>query len=271
MIANGCGKKPCSARLQRAGVSFRLLRSPAPPEITMMQGSPLRFQLGLFTIRLFTSASGSNCASPMRLCPPYPKASCECVGVIALAGPGRQMFEFPDVATTQDNFLREQGIAKLFHNLAHVLLPLLFAQPLQTTNTDVVFVGLPVLVGQVGQLHWLEQAIHNHGRTQTRTQTQKKHAPALVAAERLHGGIVDDFYRPAKGSLEVEVHPAGRQQLCVRAPDVDHQHLGSVSHPCFPTVFASGVAFFSMCPPKAKRIAESNLSAKSDSPRELKR
>ena len=61
------------------------------------------------------------------------------------------------------------------------------------------------------------------------------------------------------------------QQLYVGASDIDHQDLGPVRHQCFPTMVASNVAFFSVCPPNAKRIAESNLSAKSASPRELKR
>jgi hypothetical protein len=40
------------------------------------------------------------------------------------------MIELLDVAATQNNFLRHQGIAKLSHNLVHVLLPLLCAQTL---------------------------------------------------------------------------------------------------------------------------------------------
>ena len=92
------------------------------------------------------------------------------------------MFEFLNVATTQDDFLRLQGFAKLLHNFAHVLFPLLSAQPLQTTNPDIVFVCLAILVRQVGHFHWLEQAIHNHGGAQTCTKTEKKHVPVFVTA-----------------------------------------------------------------------------------------
>src|ERR1700740_2631241 len=140
MSANCCGKNPCSAKLQSAGMSLRLVRSPAPPKITMMQGSPLRCGAEFFTVLLLTSVSGSSSSSRMRLSLPHPKTSRECVRVIAQPGTWRWMFEFFSVATTQHDVFCLQGIAKLARNLAHVLFPLLSAQPFETTNTDILFV-----------------------------------------------------------------------------------------------------------------------------------
>jgi hypothetical protein len=47
----------------------------------------------------------------------------------------------------------------------------------------------------MAQLHGLDDAGHNHGGTQTRSQAQEKHLAALVAPEGLHGGIIDDLHR----------------------------------------------------------------------------
>ena len=42
----------------------------------------------------------------------------------------------------------------------------------------------------MGQLHGLQDAIADHGGTETGPQPQKQHLAALVASERLHGSIV---------------------------------------------------------------------------------
>src|ERR1700756_2534845 len=106
MSANCCGKKPCSAKLQSAGISLRLVRSPAPPKITRMQASPLRGAVEFFAVRLLASVSGSSSSSRMRISLPHPKTSCERVLVIAQPRAWRQLFEFLDVAPTEHDFVR---------------------------------------------------------------------------------------------------------------------------------------------------------------------
>src|SRR5207247_1131811 len=42
-------------------------------------------------------------------------------------------------------------------------------------------------------------------------QSEKKHPPAAIAAQGLHGGVIDDFHGAPKSLSEVERHPAPAQ------------------------------------------------------------
>src|SRR5205807_6372202 len=95
--------------------------------------------------------------------------------------------------------------------LEDVLLPFVSAQPFQSSLAEIVLVGAALFVGKMSEFHGLENTVYDHGRAQTRSQSEKKHAPFLVAAERLHGGVVDDLHRLAKGFTEIEFHPARSQ------------------------------------------------------------
>src|SRR5205085_10839248 len=89
-----------------------------------------------------------------------------------------------------------------------LLPPLLLAPSLQPTFSDVVLVCLVAFVRQMAELHRLQLAVDDHGRAKPRAQPNKQHATALIAAQRLHCGIVDDADRHAERSLVVETDPA---------------------------------------------------------------
>src|ERR1700730_7194987 len=89
--------------------------------------------------------------------------------------------------------------------------PFSFPQSFEAALAEIVFVGFPVFVAQVCQLHRLQHSIHNHRRPQTRAKSQKQHAAALIAAERLHSRVVEYLYGTAKCLAEVESHPAASQ------------------------------------------------------------
>src|SRR6516165_3778495 len=59
----------------------------------------------------------------------------------------------------------------------------------------------------MAQLHGLDDTIHNHRGTQTSSQAQEEHPAALVASERLHGRIIDNFDRAPKRCSKVKPHP----------------------------------------------------------------
>src|SRR5208282_431325 len=61
------------------------------------------------------------------------------------------------------------------------------------------------------ELEGLENAVGDHGRTEAGAQAKKEHAAALVAAESLHGRVVDQLYRVAKGFAKIEADPAGAE------------------------------------------------------------
>jgi hypothetical protein len=64
------------------------------------------------------------------------------------------------------------------------------------------------LVRQVGNLHRRHDALDDHGRAKSRSQAQKQHFAALVAAQRLHGRVIDDLHGTTEGAREIEPDPA---------------------------------------------------------------
>ena len=48
----------------------------------------------------------------------------------------------------------------------------------------------------------------DHGGAQAGSQAKKQHAPALVAAKRLHGSVIDQLHGSPKPLLVIEIHPA---------------------------------------------------------------
>src|SRR5262249_4965596 len=71
--------------------------------------------------------------------------------------------------------------------------------------------------------HRLDDAFYDHGRSQPGPQTEKQHLAAVVAAQRLHGGVVDDFDGAAEGSAEIEPDPAAPEIVRFRhRPPADH-------------------------------------------------
>src|SRR5262245_15534486 len=59
----------------------------------------------------------------------------------------------------------------------------------------------------MAQFHRLDDAIQNHGGTQTRAQAKEKHLAALVAPQSLHGRIIDDLDWAPECSSVVEPDP----------------------------------------------------------------
>ena len=72
---------------------------------------------------------------------------------------------------------------------------------------DVVLVGA-FLVRKMAQFHRLDDAVDDHGGAKAGSQTEEQHLAALVAPQRLHGGVVDDLDRTLEGGCEIEPDPA---------------------------------------------------------------
>ena len=51
-------------------------------------------------------------------------------------------------------------------------------------------------------------------------ESEEEHAAALVAAERLHGGVVDHLHRAAEGGGEIEADPTGPEIVRIRGEDL---------------------------------------------------
>src|SRR5207253_2136218 len=139
----------------------------------------------------------------------FPKAKSpnECVGVVDRAATRRQLFQLLDVASTEDDFVRFDRSNQALHDIGHITSPFLLAVLFQSSNPDVIFKG-GLLIRQVAQLHWFDDAIDNQGGSKTGSQAEKEHLAALVTSQSLHGGIVDDLHGMFEGGLEVETDPS---------------------------------------------------------------
>src|SRR5262245_5493480 len=57
------------------------------------------------------------------------------------------------------------------------------------------------------QLHSFHNTIHNQRGTETGSQPEEKHLPAFIAAQGLHGRIIDDLDRAPESGFEIKTDP----------------------------------------------------------------
>src|SRR4029077_5458277 len=116
------------------------------------------------------------------------------------------------------------GDLQLFIHTLALPAPLPAAEPFAAALADVILECAAALVGHMPDFGGLDHAINNDGHAQTRAQPEKQHAPAPVAADCLHGCIVDHPDRLAEGLLEVEPDPALAEVVGLRGdPAVEHE------------------------------------------------
>src|SRR5207249_8501523 len=61
--------------------------------------------------------------------------------------------------------------------------------------------------------HGFSSTANNQGSAETGAWTQEKHAPTLIASQRLHGGIIDHPHRTPEGLAKVDSHPSTTEIL----------------------------------------------------------
>src|SRR5215831_13234036 len=141
---------------------------------------------------------------------PQPKSTTKRVVVIAWAGTRWQRIEPLDIAAADHGVVGLEGGNQASHDVANVEAPFLLAVALESAPTHIVLIRA-LLVGQVTKLHGLHDAVHNHRRSKPGSETEEEHLSALVAAQRLHGCVVDDLYRVAECGSEIERDPSAAQ------------------------------------------------------------
>ncbi len=135
----------------------------------------------------------------------------EGIGVFAAADAvGKAVQEF-GIAPAEDDVVGFERGFQFPHHVHHVAAPLLLAQALQTRFADVVLIGAAMLVRKMGELEGLQDSVHNQRGTETRAQAEEQHAAAVVAAEGLHGRVIEDPDRMMEGFAEVEADPASAE------------------------------------------------------------
>src|SRR5581483_6853027 len=72
---------------------------------------------------------------------------------------------------------------------------------------EVFLVRFAVPIRQMRELERNQHSLAHHRRSQTGAESEKQHAAAFVAAERLHRGIVDDADGLFERRFEIEANP----------------------------------------------------------------
>src|SRR5437667_4662042 len=120
---------------------------------------------------------------------------------------GREPPQQLGIATADHYAVDLQPESEQIDHFENVAPPFFLARSLQARRADILFVGSSFFERQVCELHRLEPAVDDHGGAETGAETEKQHASARIAAERLHRGIVDHFHRPAECAPEIEANP----------------------------------------------------------------
>src|SRR5437870_3886069 len=103
---------------------------------------------------------------------------------------------------------------------------LLAAHALEAAQAQVVLVGAVLSVGEMGQLQRLQDAVAHEGRAEPGAEAEIEHSSALVAAEGLHGRVVDHPHGLAEGLRVVEAHPARSQVVRLTRGAAVHDGAG---------------------------------------------
>ena len=92
--------------------------------------------------------------------------------------------------------------AQSVDDVGHFCAPFLLAEAFEAAQADVVLEGLALLVRQVRELHRLDAPVDDQCAAEAGAEAEEQHAAAAVAAERLHGGVVEDAHRLAERALD---------------------------------------------------------------------
>jgi hypothetical protein len=146
---------------------------------------------------------------------PQSEASAERVRVFARPATGGQRLQPMHVPSPEDDIFGFEGSDETCDHVRDVTSPLPLSHSLQRSDPHVVLVGaLPVR--EVAELHRLDDAIDDHGRPEAGSQPEEEQLSSPVAAQGLHGRVVDELDGTPECAFEVEADPAPRQVVRLR-------------------------------------------------------
>ena len=160
---------------------------------------------------------------------PQAHAAAEGILVVAAAHAVRQLLQALGVAAAEHDVVGFEGVAQALDHVEHRLAPLAVAAALTPALADVVLEGAPVLIGHMTDLGRFDHPVDDERRTQPGAEPEEQHAAAAVAADRLHGGVVDHLDRPAERAGEVEADPAPAEVEGLGG-DLAARHQARIAH-----------------------------------------
>src|SRR5260370_39609925 len=105
------------------------------------------------------------------------------------------------VASAEKNGAADQRGPEALGDVEDGFSPACDAATFEASKADVVLVGAFLSVGEMGEFEGDDDAIEDHGGAKAGADAEEEHAAALITAEGLHGGGVDDSEVLAEGLL----------------------------------------------------------------------
>ena len=139
---------------------------------------------------------------------PETETADEGVAIIAETGALWEARDAPCVAATEDDVIDDAGGAEDGDDGIDGFLPFFLAETPAALAPEHVLEGALRGVGEFAKLERDEHVIEDHGGAEAGAEAQEEHAAAFVAAEGLHGGVIDDLAGLAEGGVIIEIHPA---------------------------------------------------------------
>jgi len=125
---------------------------------------------------------------------PHAKAADEGVRIVAGPTSSWQLVHMNDVAATYYDVLGLKCRDQSFDHVFHERTPAFLAEAVEAQVAYVIFEGA-FLIGQVTEFHGFDNAVYDHRRTESCSQSQEQHLSAPVTAESLHRRIIDNPHR----------------------------------------------------------------------------
>src|SRR5262245_9308341 len=112
-----------------------------------------------------------------------------------VSGPAtwRDLIELVDITSSDDDFVEFENVDEQRDDFEDRLAPFLDPDAGQSLQAQELFVGA-ALVRHMSELHWQERTVDDECGAKAGAQPEKQHLAALVAADRLHRGVVQDLH-----------------------------------------------------------------------------
>ena len=125
----------------------------------------------------------------------------------------RQLLQLRDVASAEDDVVRFERGDQARHDVGDVVAAISSCRSAPGRAARRSPRRLPSCTAG-GPAPSARRCRRRSGRAEPGAQAQEQHLPALVAAQRLHGGVVDDLDRTTERRLRNRSRPSRRPRLC---------------------------------------------------------
>ncbi len=142
---------------------------------------------------------------------PEAEAAEEGVAVIAEARAVREALDAASIAAAEDDIIDDEGACKDRGDAIEGGLPFFLAEAVTTGAAEHVLEGALLVVGELAKLEGDKDVIQDGGGAETGAEAEEEHASTFIAAEGLHGGVVDELAGLWECGVVIELDPAASE------------------------------------------------------------